>query len=170
VIAVVADTAPLRYLVQIDFQQILPLLFTRVLIPTSVWRELQHERTPLPVRQWAANLPEWIEIRQLESVPNPALAELHEGERDAIQLAFDLGIKLLLIDERAGAHVAREQGFFVTGTVGILLGAAELGYISLEDALTRLAATNFRRTTGFFDQVRDVARKRGLATERKGAG
>lgn len=162
-IAAVADTAP-AVLVQIDFHHILSFLFTWVFIPASVWRELQHERTPAPVRQWAANLLQWIEIYQLESVPKPALAELHEGERDAIQLAFDLGVKLLLIDERAGAQIAREQGFFVTGTVGILLEAAELGYISLENALTRLAVTNFRRTTGFFDQVRDVARKRGITT------
>lgn len=39
-ILVVADTTPLRYLVEIDCQHILPALFERVLIPAAVLGEL----------------------------------------------------------------------------------------------------------------------------------
>ena len=48
---VIADTTPLRYLVVIDHQFILPRLFDRILIPQSVQEELQHPRTPLAVRR-----------------------------------------------------------------------------------------------------------------------
>jgi len=127
VIAVVADTAPLRYLIQIDCQQLLPILFTQVFVPTSVWQELQHDKTPAIVRLWAEHVPPWMEVRKLSTTPGPALAGLDTGERDAIQLALELGADLLLVDERAGAQIARQQGLMVTGTLGILLEAAQLG-------------------------------------------
>jgi predicted nucleic acid-binding protein len=42
-IIVVADTAPLRYLVQIQYEHLLPRLYTRVWIPGVVLAELRHE-------------------------------------------------------------------------------------------------------------------------------
>jgi predicted nucleic acid-binding protein len=60
---VIADASPLNYLVLINEVHILPKLYGRVLIPPGVWAELQQERTPEPVRQWAAKPPEWLEVR-----------------------------------------------------------------------------------------------------------
>jgi predicted nucleic acid-binding protein len=42
-IIVVADTAPLRYLVQIQYEHLLPRLYTGVWIPGVVLAELRHE-------------------------------------------------------------------------------------------------------------------------------
>ena len=39
---VIANTTPLRYLVLIDHQFILPRLYERILIPPSMQQELQH--------------------------------------------------------------------------------------------------------------------------------
>lgn len=50
---VVADTSPLRFLVEIGYEHVLPALYHRVWIPGAVARELHHDRTPAPVRQWA---------------------------------------------------------------------------------------------------------------------
>jgi predicted nucleic acid-binding protein len=60
--AVVSDTSPLHYLVECEAIEILPRLFGEVLIPPTVHRELQHERTPQRVRAWAQALPAWIKI------------------------------------------------------------------------------------------------------------
>jgi predicted nucleic acid-binding protein len=49
---VLADTSPIRYLVQIDQIQLLPLLFRRILIPSAVAEELRHPSGPPPVRAW----------------------------------------------------------------------------------------------------------------------
>ena len=49
---VVADTSPLRYLVVIEHDFLLPKLFGRVLIPPAVADELNHESTPKVVRAW----------------------------------------------------------------------------------------------------------------------
>jgi hypothetical protein len=43
---VVCDTSPVNYLVLIDEIDLLPQLFTTVVLPAGVLAELQHPRTP----------------------------------------------------------------------------------------------------------------------------
>jgi predicted nucleic acid-binding protein len=163
-ILVVADTSPLRYLVEINLEYLLPKLFDTIWVPGAVVEELRHNKTPSIVRQWARQLPDWIVVQDLEST-HPVLmdlAGLDRGEREAIGLAKLLNANLLLIDDRAGARMARMNGFRATGTLGVLEGAARSGFISIDDALASLAATNFRRTPELFEQVR----KRALETKR----
>jgi predicted nucleic acid-binding protein len=64
----VADTSPLRYLVQTGYEFLLPRLFTKVWIPGTVTAELRHARTPAVVRQWAEQLPSWVEVRQVRAL------------------------------------------------------------------------------------------------------
>jgi predicted nucleic acid-binding protein len=158
---VVADTTPLRYLVEIDCQHVLCVLFARVLIPAAVLGELIRQQTPAVVRIWAGQLPSWAEVRELSAPPDETLiAELDRGEREAIQLAHELGVKVLLIDERDGARIAQQRGFAIMGTLGILVEGAEMGLLSLDESLTRLARTNFRRTPQLFEQIRKLAANR----------
>jgi predicted nucleic acid-binding protein len=157
---VVADTTPLRYLV--DYEYLLPGLFTKVWIPGTVADELRQERTPVAVRQWAKLLPSWIEVRKIDGpLTAHELAGLDRGEWEAIELAMELHADLLLIDERTGVRVAREQGFTVTGTLGVLVEGARADLISIEEALGRLARTNFRRTPDLFAQTQALVRAHG---------
>lgn len=150
---IVADTGPLRYLVLIDTIDLLPRLFGRVLIPEIVGAELSRSSTPLPVREWLATEPSWLERR-----PNPPTLgmlppQLDAGERAAIALAQDIGDALLLIDDRAGIEAARGRGLKATGTLGILLQAAGLGLVDLPTAFARLKATNFRYRPALLDAL-----------------
>jgi predicted nucleic acid-binding protein len=162
VIVVVADTAPLRYLIQIDCHEFLAVLFKQVLIPIAVWEELRDEKAPLAVRLWAEQPPGWMKTCRINSTPGEDLWELDDGEREAIQLAEEVGADLLLVDERAGARIARQKGLMVTGTLGILLEAERHGLLSIDEALERLAKTNFRRTAQLFEQVKNLSRQRGV--------
>ncbi|MBK5939083.1 hypothetical protein CCR96_07415 [Halochromatium roseum] len=56
-----------------------------------------------------------------------AAAEVDLGEAAAIALAQRLGSELLIIDDMAGRRLARRLGLAITGTVGIVLAAAESG-------------------------------------------
>jgi predicted nucleic acid-binding protein len=76
---VIADTSPLHYLVLLEHTEVLQHLYGRVIIPRAVVRELQAERTPPGVRQWIANPPSWLEVREITVPPDPALAELDPG-------------------------------------------------------------------------------------------
>lgn len=59
---VVADTSPLSYLVLIGSIDVLPKLFSRVLVPDEVILELRATAAPPDVRTWAEALPEWIDV------------------------------------------------------------------------------------------------------------
>jgi predicted nucleic acid-binding protein len=60
---VVADTSPLNYLVWMQQDTLLPLLYDRVVIPPAVYEELQRPETPHVVRQWVAHPPGWLTIQ-----------------------------------------------------------------------------------------------------------
>lgn len=117
---VVADTTPLNYLLLIGAVDVLPALYKTVWIPPAVHQELQRERTPLEVRDWAAKLPAWCEVRPVGPHIDSELSELDAGERQAIQLALESGIETILLDQREGRRVALRHRLRVTGTVAVL--------------------------------------------------
>jgi predicted nucleic acid-binding protein len=149
---VVADTGPLRYLVLIDAIDLLPRLFGRVLIPEIVAAELSRPSTPLPVREWLAGNPGWLEKRANPPALGTLPPRLDAGERAAIGLAQAIGA-LLLIDDRAGIEAARARGVKATGTLGILVRAASAGQVDLRTAFERLKATNFRYRPALLDAL-----------------
>lgn len=140
---VVSDTSPINYLVLIEFQDLLPTVFGRVLIPEAVHRELEADGTPERVRQFVATAPGWLEVRPAPDVP-AALEHLDSGEREAIALTLALDAELVLLDERRGRQAARELKLQVSGTLAVIGLAAERKLIALDHALGRLQKTNFR--------------------------
>ncbi|MBV9034384.1 MAG: DUF3368 domain-containing protein [Acidobacteriaceae bacterium] len=140
---VVADTTPIRYLTSIGYLDLLPRLFENVLIPAVVYEELQHPATPQPVRAALKPTPTWLKVISTEVTDDPILQVLDEGERAALTLGLRLGADLILMDERKGAAVARRKGLPFTGTLGILILAAERQWLDLADTFARLRQTNF---------------------------
>jgi predicted nucleic acid-binding protein len=158
VIVVVADTSPLNYLIQIQCEHILPAMYTRVFVPTAVVEELDHPRTVSAVRAWLAQVPSWLVVRDVASEVDPALTRLDPGERQAIQLARQEHADLLLMDEKLGVRIAREQGLAVTGTLGVLVQATRRGLIDIERALTDIQATDFRCSARVVEEARRQAK------------
>ena len=144
---VVADTAPLNYLIQIDCDGLLPKLYGRIVVPASVMQELGHAAAPAPVRGWLAHIPVWMDVRVAAATPDEELADLDLGEREAIQLAEEQHADLLLIDERKGRRRARQRGLKTTGTLGVLLTAGELRLIDPGVAYRQLLAETTFRTS-----------------------
>jgi hypothetical protein len=111
------------------------------------------------------DLPPWIEVRRTAGLPDAALADLDPGERDAIQLAQEEQADLLLIDERRGRLEAKRRGLATTGTLGVLLVAAQKGLIDAAAAYQQLTTkTNFRCSLelhqGFVQRVRALEKNR----------
>lgn len=142
---VIADTSPINYLLLIGHIDLLHALFDRVILPAVVRDELRHPKAPRVVRDWIAQPPTWVDIRETPSShSHAALAGLDAGEEDAIALALELDADLLLMDDEEGAAAARAQGLEVTGTLGVLRRAAQRRLLDLADAFNRLKRTNFR--------------------------
>src|SRR5437879_13451152 len=140
---VIADTSPLHYLILLERAEVLQHLYGRVIIPESVVRELPAQKRHAVVRQWITSPPEWLQIRQIAVPPDPALAELDLGEREAIALAETLRADALIIDEKMGRREAERRKLRVIGTVRVLDDAAEAGLVDMRTVLPRLQAFGF---------------------------
>lgn len=152
---VIADTGPVNYLVLIGHIDILPTLFGTVILPSAVRDELADIGSPLMVRDWIADPPPWLDVRPTTSDKPVAksFSALDPGEIAAISLAIELRADLLLMDDREGVIAARQHGFTVTGTLGVLSLAAERRLLDLAEAFDRLKRTNFRFRQEIMDQL-----------------
>ena len=56
-IQVVADSTLLRYLIEIEVVDVLPVLFGQIIALPAVIHDLQHINTPVSVRTWIASPP-----------------------------------------------------------------------------------------------------------------
>ena len=159
---VIADTSPLHYLILLKHAEVLQRLYGSVIIPEAVVQELQAEKTPVPVRQWITSPPQWLQIQRVVVPPDPALAELDPGEREAIALAEKLCADALIIDEKSGRREAERRKLRVIGTVRVLDDAAEMGLVDLPTALSSLQAFGFYLEAKLLQFLldRDSTRKR----------
>jgi predicted nucleic acid-binding protein len=157
---VVADTTPINYLVLCEAINVLQTLYGELVIPSPVFRELNHERTPTVVRSWVNSLPRWAAVKAptATSAHHPNLGL---GEREAIVLANELKAAHVLIDERLAREIAIQSGLSVTGTVGVLEEAAYQNLLDPRSVFDKLRRTNFRFEERMLEAVlaRIAARK-----------
>ena len=160
---VVSDTSPLRYLIPAGRTNLVERLFGRILIPRGVEQELTDPSTPNAVRQWMAQRPPWLQVREVPQPPDPNLARrLDRGEAQAIQLAIDLRADFLLMDERRGRQIAAALGVTVIGVLGILLDSYRRALIQNPfEIVAELRSTGFRVSLRllreFEEQIRSLS-------------
>jgi predicted nucleic acid-binding protein len=119
-----------------------------MLIPKAVLAELQSEAAPEPVKQWASQLPVWIDVAFVPASDDPLLSTLDRGEREAILLAETSHATLLVIDERKGTQAARVRGLETVGTLGLIARAHKRGWIDGSEVFERLIqTTSFRHAS-----------------------
>lgn len=70
---VIADTSPIRYLIQIGHINLLHSLFQAVSIPTEVARELSDPSAPPAVQAWIRTPPIWLTVHEAAGTDDPAL-------------------------------------------------------------------------------------------------
>lgn len=146
----VVDASPLCYLVLIGEIDLLPQLFSRVMVPQAVILELLHEDAPEGVRNWASKLPEWISVEETPDVISAGMEKLQAGERAAIFLAESINADIIIIDEKAARLIAGQRGLSVTGILGVIGEAATRGLVDLTRAIDLLRRTSFRCAPALF--------------------
>ncbi len=133
---VVTDTSPINYLILIGQVNLLRDLFQHVVMPQAVLKELQHSKTPAPVRMWASRLPQWVELRSASHVE--IARGLGPGELEAMAIADEIKADFVLIDDRDARKFAFARGLTTIGTVGVLEKAGAKGIVDLPRALQEL--------------------------------
>lgn len=148
---VVADTTPVNYLILIGQSAILGSLFDEVLIPEAVMAELRHPAAPQAVKDWLASPPAWLRVAAVRQVD--ATLRLGAGEAEAISLAIERRVKVVLMDERRGRLEAEARGLLAVGTLNLIELADERGVCDGLAALNALRATTFRAAPALLERL-----------------
>jgi len=127
----------------ISVADVLPKLYSRIVIPASVQAELSRPEAPAIVREWLNNSPAWLQVHQ-DPLPTVPGVIRDVGEAQAIATAMATGATGILLDDRKARRIAREQGLLVVGTLGVLEAASDYGLIDLHSALAAPECTTFR--------------------------
>ncbi|MBK1720491.1 DUF3368 domain-containing protein [Thiocystis violacea] len=137
---IVINTTPLIALTAATGDlDVLRFLYDHVLVPDEVAQEIRvggKDAFALDVFERAT----WLDLIQAPALLSPYLENsLDRGEAAVIQSALDRNLDLVCIDEIQGRRVARLSGLRLTGSIGILLRAKQLGFtLSIPDALAAM--------------------------------
>lgn len=127
---VISNASPLIGLARIERLHILKNLWSQIIIPTAVYKEVVLEgKAGVGAIEKACK--EWIKV---VSVGNRAEAEvlqtvLDEGEAEVIVLGQEMKAKLLILDNRDPRDFARTVNLKVIGTIGVIKFAWMKGFI-----------------------------------------
>lgn len=149
---VISDTSPINYLCQIGQVEILAAIFGHVVIPTAVLTELLHAAAPESVRNFLAETPEWIEIRE-PAESGSLTADLGLGERQAIALAEELQANFLIVDDMEARLAAEQRHISVIGTLGVLKLAAQRKLVSLSKVVEDLQKSGFHMSDSLIKEL-----------------
>ena len=112
--------------------------------------------TPEIAKEFGDDLPAWI-ITQKPSDKNllHALEQLvDKGEASALALALEKTNPLLVLDDLKARKVAASMKLKVTGTLGVIVKAKELGILKkVKPVLQELKTTDFRVAENIIQQV-----------------
>ncbi|MGA3169394.1 MAG: DUF3368 domain-containing protein [Chthoniobacteraceae bacterium] len=130
----ISNASPLIQLAKIGQLSLLAQLYPRVLIPGAVHREVVAAGGGRPGSEGVAQavadgwlVPTMVsEDKALELLRE----QLDDGEAEAIRLALGPPAAVVLLDDMAARSIASRLGLQVTGTLGLLLRAKQMGYIA----------------------------------------
>lgn len=129
---VASNTSPICNLAIIGRLDLLRSQYQEILIPSAVRKELDrlpHASAAREVQE--AHSAGWIKTHVLrdDKVARLLKATLDPGEAEAVALALERSVDLILLDERDARVAAERAGLRVTGVLGVLLRAKKEGQI-----------------------------------------
>jgi uncharacterized protein len=131
-VTTICDSSPLILYSRLGRLDLLRDVFSQIIVPPAVWTEVVTEGMGRPGSADIAKA-DWIHRRSLAGDdPLPThLAELGEGEAEAIALAMQLeGPTSVVLDDQKARRIAAEYGCIVLGSARVLTLAKELGLIA----------------------------------------
>lgn len=125
---IVSNTTPLITLLTISKLDLLRHIYGEIIIPYGVYEEIEQGKDKsfyTDLKQFS-----WIKISDIQDrEPLKYLHDLDKGEAEVIVLAKEISADLIIIDEKLGREYAEYLDLKITGTIGVLLKAKELGLV-----------------------------------------
>jgi len=141
---VVCNSTPLIALSRIGKLELLREYFSEVYIPQEVYDEVVTRGEGLSGAKEVKSA-DWIKVEVVtnEIAVDSLCTTLDRGESEAIVLAREKNA-LLILDDGDGRRIARSLGLKITGTIGLLLLAAEDRKLDLKRSIDDLMSAGFR--------------------------
>jgi predicted nucleic acid-binding protein len=157
---VVSNTTPIISLLKIGKLKIFKDLYGEIFIPQEVFNEIETGKN----KEFYTDLSkiDWIKIEKINNEKSLSyFLDLDKGEAEAIVLATEKEADLIILDESLGRFHAKHTGLKVTGTIGILLKAKQLGHINeLKPLLFELRTKNVWLSDGFIENALKLANEK----------
>ena len=154
---VVSNTTPIISLLKIGKLHLFKELYGEIFIPKEVFNEIEAGKN----KEFHTDLSkvDWIKIEEISDEKSLSyFLDLDKGEAEAIILANEKNADLIILDESLGRFHAKHAGLKVTGTIGLLLKAKQLGLIpELKPLLFELRTKNVWLSDGFIQNALKLA-------------
>ena len=137
---VIVNTTPLIALAGIGHLNVLEKLYGEVTIPRAVYNEICAKPDTECAKQLQQAL-DWIAIEDIVNTEAKMYykTQLHDGEVEVMILAKEKKADLIIVDDNNAKKHAKYLGLPVTGTIGVLIKAKNLGIVSaLKPLLERM--------------------------------
>ncbi|MEZ5537186.1 MAG: DUF3368 domain-containing protein [Thiolinea sp.] len=150
---VIADAGPVIALTKTGQLALLQSLFGEVTLPEAVWQETQAKDAPDSRMIQQARQAGWLRVEPVV-VSRRFPLSLHDGECQALQLAYDKENALLILDDQFARREAIRMKLNFIGTVKVLAVAEQQGLIdSAEAAVLALQTAGYRVSVKFLDDL-----------------
>ncbi len=156
---IISNTTPIITLLTISKLELLRDIYDKIIIPEGVYQEIEAGKNKNFYKDLSKI--EWIEIKSItDKEPLKYISDLDKGEAEVIVLANEIKADLVIIDENAGREYAKYFGLKLTGTIGILLKAKELGLIDkIKPLLITMKNNGIWLSQKFINQVLKIAKE-----------
>ena len=131
---IISDTTALIILAKSNHLDLLTNFIDKVYIPKAVKQEIAYKNDIVKVLIEHSNFIETKEVKSQEILSDIQATNLDVGETEAIALALELGLRLI-IDEKMGRKIATQKGVRIIGLLGILEANYKMGFISYMELL-----------------------------------
>lgn len=133
---IVVDASPLILLLKTRLDHVLQQLFTEVIVPNAVRREIEAGPENDLARIRLSEI-DWAIVPEIEQSSTSILDyDLGRGETEALSIAFGDSDATVLLDDFAARRTAKDLGISYLGTGGLLVKAKRKRSIdSFSDAM-----------------------------------
>lgn len=132
---IIADTSCFIILSKIDELELLQNIYVQIVTTSDIAIE------------FGEVLPDWVIIKNVSNKNYQDILELQldKGESSAIALAMEIENCTIILDDYKARKVAQKLNISITGTIGIIVKAKQLGIIkSVQPILEKIRNSNFR--------------------------
>jgi hypothetical protein len=145
----VSNSTPLIYLAKLGKIDLLKRIFDKIYVPTEVFEEVMTKGKELNKKEVfileSLMKEKFIEVREVRKKLGQ-IKSLHEGEMKAISLCRELGLNILLIDDKEGYEFCRILKLRPYRTTALLLRFYKedlLGYKKFCDSILKLSEEGY---------------------------